>query len=219
MTIEVLLVDDHAVVREGYRRLLEQTEDIRVLAEAGSGEDAYRLFCDLRPAVVVMDISLPRISGIEITRRMLAREPGARVLVFSMHEDIVFASRALAAGARGYIAKSAAPEVLVEAIRRIATGKGYVDHAMAQKLALQRVGSEPDPVSVLTEREFEVFRLLAQGQPVGEIASILNLTAKTVANHQSALRQKLGVDNAAQLVRLAARHGLIGDVTFRDAAG
>ncbi len=219
MTIEVLLVDDHAVVREGYRRLLEQTEDIRVLAEAGSGEDAYRLFCDLRPAVVVMDISLPRISGIEITRRMLAREPGARVLVFSMHEDIVFASRALAAGARGYIAKSAAPEVLVEAIRRIATGKGYVDHALAQKLALQRVGSEPDPVSVLTEREFEVFRLLAQGQPVGEIASILNLTAKTVANHQSSLRQKLGVDNAAQLVRLAARHGLIGDVTFRDAAG
>ncbi len=219
MTIEVLLVDDHAVVREGYRRLLEQTEDIRVLAEAGSGEDAYRLFCDLRPAVVVMDISLPRISGIEITRRMLAREPGARVLVFSMHEDVVFASRALAAGARGYIAKSAAPEVLVEAIRRIATGRGYVDHGMAQKLALQRVGSEPDPVSVLTEREFEVFRLLAQGQPVGEIASILNLTAKTVANHQSALRQKLGVDNAAQLVRLAARHGLIGDVTFRDAAG
>jgi DNA-binding NarL/FixJ family response regulator len=219
MTIEVLLVDDHAVVREGYRRLLEQTEDIRVLAEAGSGEDAYRLFCDLRPAVVVMDISLPRISGIEITRRMLAREPGARVLVFRMHEDVVFASRALAAGARGYIAKSAAPEVLVEAIRRIATGRGYVDHGMAQKLALQRVGSEPDPVSVLTEREFEVFRLLAQGQPVGEIASILNLTAKTVANHQSALRQKLGVDNAAQLVRLAARHGLIGDVTFRDAAG
>jgi DNA-binding NarL/FixJ family response regulator len=150
---------------------------------------------------------------------MLAREPGARVLVFSMHEDVVFASRALAAGARGYIAKSAAPEVLVEAIRRIATGRGYVDHGMAQKLALQRVGSEPDPVSVLTEREFEVFRLLAQGQPVGEIASILNLTAKTVANHQSALRQKLGVDNAAQLVRLAARHGLIGDVTFRDAAG
>lgn len=219
MTIDVLLVDDHAVVREGYRRLLEQTEDIRVLAEAGSGEDAYRLFCELRPAVVVMDISLPRISGIEITRKIVAREPGARVLVFSMHEDVVFASRALAAGARGYIAKSAAPEVLVEAIRRIAAGKGYVDHAMAQKLASQRVGSEPDPVSVLTEREFEVFRLLAQGQPVGEIASILNLTAKTVANHQSSLRQKLGVDNAAQLVRLAARHGLIGDVTFRDAAG
>jgi DNA-binding NarL/FixJ family response regulator len=215
--IRILLVDDHAVVREGYRRLLEQTEDIRVLAEAGNGEDAYRLFCELRPRVVVMDISLPRISGIEVTRRMVARDPGARVLVFSMHEDVVFASRALAAGARGYIAKSAAPEVLVEAIRRIAAGQRYVDHGMAQRLALQRVGSEPDPVSVLTEREFEVFRLLAQGQPVNEIAGILNLTAKTVANHQSALRQKLGIDNAAQLVRLAARHGLIGDVTFRDA--
>jgi len=217
MTIEVLLVDDHAVVREGYRRLLEQTEDIRVLAEAGNGEDAYRLFCELRPRVVVMDISLPRISGIEVTRRMMARDTNARVLVFSMHEDVVFASRALAAGARGYIAKSAAPEVLVEAIRRIAAGQSYVDHAMAQRLALQRVGSEPDPVSVLTEREFEVFRLLAQGQPVNEIAGILKLTPKTVANHQSALRQKLGIDNAAQLVRLAARHGLIGDVTFRDA--
>ncbi len=219
MSIEVLLVDDHAVVREGYRRLLEQTEDIRVLAEAGNGEDAYRLFCELRPKVVVMDISLPRISGIEVTRRMVARDPAARILVFSMHEDVVFASRALAAGARGYIAKSAAPEVLVEAIRRIAVGQSFVDHEMAQKLALQRVGSDPDPVSVLTEREFEVFRLLAQGQPVAEIARILNLTAKTVANHQSALRQKLGVDNAAQLVRLAARHGLIGDVTFRDAVG
>jgi len=218
MTIEVLLVDDHAVVREGYRRLLEQTADIRVLAEAGSGEDAYRLFCELRPQVVVMDISLPRLSGIEVTRRVVAREPSARVLVFSMHEDVVFASRALAAGARGYIAKSAAPEVLVEAIRRIASGKSYVDHAMAQRLALQRVGSEPDPVGVLTEREFEVFRLLAQGQAVADIARILSLSAKTVANHQSALRQKLGVENAAQLVRLAARHGLIGDVTFRDAA-
>ena len=217
MTIEVLLVDDHAVVREGYRRLLEQTDDIRVLAEAGNGEDAYRLFCELRPALVVMDISLPRISGIEVTRRMMARDAAARILVFSMHEDVVFASRALAAGARGYIAKSSAPEVLVEAIRRIAVGRSYVDHAMAEKLALQRVGSAPDPVGVLTEREFEVFRLLAQGQPVNEIARILNLTAKTVANHQSSLRQKLGIDNAAQLVRLAARHGLIGDVTFRDA--
>lgn len=217
MTIEVLLVDDHAVVREGYRRLLEQTDDVRVMAEAGSGEEAYRLFCEIRPQVVVMDISLPRISGIEVTRRMVARDTAARILVFSMHEDVVFASRALAAGARGYIAKSAAPEVLVEAIRRIAAGQRYVDHAMAQKLALQRVGSDPDPVAVLTEREFEVFRLLAQGQPVNEIASILNLTAKTVANHQSSLRQKLSIDNAAQLVRLAARHGLIGDVTFRDA--
>jgi DNA-binding NarL/FixJ family response regulator len=219
VSIEVLLVDDHAVVREGYRRLLEQTEDIHVLAEAGNGEDAYRLFCDLRPKVVVMDISLPRISGIEVTRRMVAREAAARILVFSMHEDVVFSSRALAAGARGYVAKSAAPEVLVEAIRCIAKGQSFVDHEMAQKLALQRIGSDPDPVSVLTEREFEVFRLLAKGQPVADIAGILNLTAKTVANHQSAIRQKLGVDNAAQLVRLAARHGLIGDVTFRDAMG
>jgi DNA-binding NarL/FixJ family response regulator len=219
VSIEVLLVDDHAVVREGYRRLLEQTEDIHVLAEAGNGEDAYRLFCDLRPKVVVMDISLPRISGIEVTRRMVAREAAARILVFSMHEDVVFSSRALAAGARGYVAKSAAPEVLVEAIRCIAKGQSFVDHEMAQKLALRRIGSDPDPVSVLTEREFEVFRLLAKGQPVADIAGILNLTAKTVANHQSAIRQKLGVDNAAQLVRLAARHGLIGDVTFRDAMG
>jgi DNA-binding NarL/FixJ family response regulator len=219
VSIEVLLVDDHAVVREGYRRLLEQTEDIHVLAEAGNGEDAYRLFCDLRPKVVVMDISLPRISGIEVTRRMVARDAAARILVFSMHEDVVFSSRALAAGARGYVAKSAAPEVLVEAIRCIAKGQSFVDHEMAQKLALQRIGSDPDPVSVLTEREFEVFRLLAKGQPVADIAGILNLTYKTVANHQSAIRQKLGVDNAAQLVRLAARHGLIGDVTFRDAMG
>ncbi|NCA24734.1 MAG: DNA-binding response regulator, partial [Betaproteobacteria bacterium] len=111
--IDVLLVDDHAVVREGYRRLLERTEDIRVVAEAGSGEEAYRLFCELRPSLVIMDISLPKMSGIEVTRRIIAREPNARVLVFSMHEDVVFSSRALAAGAKGYIAKSAAPSVLI----------------------------------------------------------------------------------------------------------
>lgn len=214
--IDVLLVDDHAVVREGYRRLLERTEDIRVVAEAGSGEEAYRLFCELRPSLVIMDISLPKMSGIEVTRRIIAREPNARVLVFSMHEDVVFSSRALAAGAKGYIAKSAAPSVLIEAVRKIASGQAYVDHPLAQKLALQSFEAE-GALASLTEREFEVFRLLAQGKSVADIAGILNLTQKTVANHQSALRQKLGIDNAAQLVRLAARHGLVEEFSFRDA--
>jgi len=156
------------------------------------------------------------MSGIEVTRRIIAREPNARVLVFSMHEDVVFSSRALAAGAKGYIAKSAAPSVLIEAVRKIASGQAYVDHPLAQKLALQSFEAE-GALASLTEREFEVFRLLAQGKSVADIAGILNLTQKTVSNHQSALRQKLGIDNAAQLVRLAARHGLVEEFTFRDA--
>ncbi len=216
MSIQVLLVDDHAVVREGYRRLLEGTSDIQVLAEAASGEEAYRLFCEHSPDVVVMDISLPGIGGIEVTRRMIAREPGARVLIFSMHEDVVYSGRALAVGAKGYIAKSSAPSVLVEAIRRIARGQSYIDQTVAQRLALQPYNAAQGPLAALTEREFEVFRLLAQGHAVPDIARILNLTQKTVANHQSALRQKLEIDNAAQLVRLAARHGVIEDVAFRD---
>ncbi|MBI1397433.1 MAG: response regulator [Betaproteobacteria bacterium] len=205
----VLLVDDHAVVLEGYRRLLERTPDIAVIADARNGEEAYRKFVEQRPDVVVMDITLPGIGGIEVARRMLARESDAKILMFSMHEDIVFSSRALQTGARGYVTKSSAPEVLVEAVRLVAAGKLYISHDMAQELAVQMLPGNENPLQALSPREFEVFRLLVAGHAVGEIARMLSLSYKTVANHQWNIRQKLDVSNTAQVVRMAMTHGVI----------
>ena len=211
--VRVLLVDDHAVVREGYRRLLERTPEIEVVAEAATGEDAYRAFCDLNPDVVVMDINLTGMSGIEAARRMLAREPDARILVFSMHEDALFGSRALQAGARGYVTKASAPEVLVEAVKAVSAGRLYISHDMAQELALQTVPGQDLPLNALSPREFEVFRLLAEGKSVGDIARILSLSQKTVANYQSLIKQKLDADTSAQMVWIALKRGLVGNAT------
>lgn len=207
--IRVLLVDDHAVVREGYRRLLERTEDISVIAEVASGEEAYRVVCELQPDVTVMDINLPGLGGIEAVRRIVARLPEAKVLMFSMHEDTVFSSRALQAGARGYVTKSAAPEVLVEAVRLVAAGKLYISHEMAQELAMQMLPGRDNPIDALSAREFEVFRLLVAGHSLQEISRILCLSYKTVANYQSNIKHKLDVSNTAQVVRIALSHGLI----------
>jgi DNA-binding NarL/FixJ family response regulator len=208
--LRVLLADDHAVVREGYRRLLERTPDITVVAEAATGEDAYRVFNELTPDVVVMDINLPGISGVEATRRMVAREPQARILVFSIHEDVMFASRAFQAGARGYVTKASAPEVLVDAVRAVVVGKLYISQDIAHQLALQALpGQHRPPLDHLSPREFEVFRLLAEGRSVAEIARVMSLSQKTVANYQSSLRQKLELTNAAQVVHLAMSYRLI----------
>jgi two-component system, NarL family, invasion response regulator UvrY len=209
MPVRVVLVDDHAVVREGYRRLLERTDDISVIAEAASGEEAYRIACELQPDVTVMDINLPGIGGIEAVRRILARLPEAKILMFSMHEDTVFSSRALQAGARGYVTKSAAPDVLVEAVRLVARGKLYISHEMAQELALQMLPGRDNPIDALSAREFEVFRMLVAGHSLQEISKILSLSYKTVANHQSNIKHKLDVSNTAQVVRVALNHGLI----------
>jgi two-component system invasion response regulator UvrY len=207
--ITVLLVDDHAVVREGYRRLLERSTDIIVIGESADAVGAYSDFQRFDPDVVVMDISLPGASGIEAMRHLLAREPRARVLMFSMHEEPIFASRAFQAGALGYVTKASAPDVLVGAVRTVAQGKRYLSQDMAQTLALQSVGGGKSELSVLSNREFEVMRLLVAGDTVTAIAEKLQLSHKTVANHQSAIRQKLGVETSAQLAQLARRHGVM----------
>jgi two-component system, NarL family, invasion response regulator UvrY len=206
--ITVFLVDDHSVVREGYRRLLERSAGIRVVGEAENAADAYSGFQRLAPQVVVMDISLPGVSGIEAMRHMLAREPGAKVLMFSMHEEPIFASRAFQAGALGYVTKASAPEVLVEAVRSVAQGKRYISHDMAQTLALHSVGGGDASLAALSNREFEVMRLLVAGDTLNTIAEKLQLSYKTVANHQSAIRQKLRVETHGQLIQLAQRNGV-----------
>ena len=207
--ISVFLVDDHSVVREGYRRLLERSTGIRVIGEAANATDAYSEFQRLNPDVVVMDISLAGASGIEAMRHMLARDARAKVLMFSMHEEPIFASRAFQAGALGYVTKASAPEVLVEAVRSVAQGKRYLSQDMAQAIAVQSVAGGEAGLDALSNREFEVMRLLVAGDTLATIAEKLQLSYKTVANHQSLIRQKLGVETHAQLIRMAQRQGVL----------
>jgi DNA-binding NarL/FixJ family response regulator len=218
-SLRVVLVDDHAVVREGYRRLLERTGDIVVVAEAANGEDAYRLICEHEPDVAVLDISLPGLGGIEVARRVIARLPHQKILMFSMHEDTVFSSRALQAGARGYVTKSAAPDVLIEAVRLVAAGKLYISQEMAQELAIQMIPGREKPIDALSGREFEVFRLLVAGHTLQEISEIMHLSYKTIANYQSSIRQKLDVSNTAQVVRIALNHGMIASAPVEGDGG
>jgi DNA-binding NarL/FixJ family response regulator len=206
--ITVLLVDDHAVVREGYRRLLERRGDIVVIGEAADAAQAHALFSALDPQIVVMDITLPATSGIEAMRRMLVYKSGTRVLVFSMHEEPIFARQALQAGAFGYVTKASAPDVLVEAVHAVAQGKKYLSADIARKLALREADVEQQRADRLSAREFEVLRLLAQGRSVRQIAESLGLNSKTVANHQSTIKQKLGADTAIQLLIRANELGM-----------
>lgn len=204
--VSVLLVDDHAVVREGYRRLLERHGDIVVIGEAADAATAHSLFSSLNPQIVVMDITLPGTGGIEAMRRMLAYKSDTRVLIFSMHEDAIFAKRALQAGAFGYVTKASAPNVLVEAVHSVASGKKFLSADIAHKLALRDFSATV--ADDLSAREFEVLRLLAQGRSIREIAESMGLNPKTIANHQSAIKQKLGADTAIQLLKKAAQLGL-----------
>jgi len=204
--VSVLLVDDHAVVREGYRRLLERHGGIAVIGEAADAATAHALFCCLDPQIVVMDITLPGTSGIEVMRRMLIYKAEARVLIFSMHEETIFATRALEAGAAGYVTKASAPHVLVEAVHAVAAGNRYLSTDIAQKLALREFASKK--TEGLSTRELEVLRWLAQGQTVKEIAESMGLSPKTVANHQSAIKQKLEADTAIELMRRVNELGL-----------
>ncbi len=207
--IRVLLADDHAVVRAGYRMLLRNSEDIEVVAEADSGERACKAFAELQPDVVVMDISMPGIGGLEAIRRIVARDATARILVFSMHDDTVFVEQALQAGAQGYLTKSSAPEILVEAIKELASGKSHIDSEIVQKLAFQKARGKDSPFSSLSTREFEIFCLLAEGLNTSEIAKRLSLSYKTVANYSTQIKTKLDVTTVAEIARLAIRNNII----------
>ena len=208
-SIKVLLTDDHAVVRSGVRRLLEQHDGMEVIAEAESGEQAYQLFSEHLPDVLVMDMSMPGMGGLEALRRIIARHQSAKIIMFSMHENATFATQALTSGAAGYVAKSGDADDLVNAVRDVAAGKNYLSAIMAQKIAMQSLAGDENPTHKLTAREFEVFRFLAEGKMVDEIAKILNLGQKTVANYQTLLKQKLDVNSPVELVRLAIKYGVI----------
>jgi DNA-binding NarL/FixJ family response regulator len=207
--IKVLLADDHAVVRAGYQMLLKQSEDIEVVAEAETGEQAVRAYTEHQPDVVVIDLSMPGMGGLEAIRRIMARDANARILVFSMHEDTVFVEQALNVGARGYITKSSAPETLLEGIRKIAAGHTYLDSDIAQRLAVQKTRDKDTPFSNLSTREFEIFCLLAEGLNNSEIAKRLSLSYKTVANYSTQIKTKLEVTTITEVARLAIRHNIV----------
>lgn len=206
---KVLLVDDHELVRAGFRRLLEDGDKFTVIAESGSGEQAVQDFNKHHPDVVVMDISMPGIGGVGAIERIIAREPNARILVLSVHEDSVFTTRAMQAGALGFIPKRSAPEEMLKAVELVAQGKTCIAPEIAQQLAMQKLTGSENPLDVLSQREFEVFRLLAEGKTVNEIADILSLSPKTVGTHHTNIKQKLNVSNSAELARLAIRSGLV----------
>ena len=206
--IRVMLVDDHALVRMGFRMLLAGAS-IEVAAEADSGEQALRDYAAVRPDVVVMDLSMPGMGGLDAVRRLLAADPKARVLVLSAHEDTAHPQRVLRAGALGYLTKRSAPDALITAVTAVAAGRRYLDAQTAQALAAAQISGEASPAEALSEREFSVFIQLARGMSVAQIADRLALSPSTVGTHLYHVKQKLGAGNQSELTLVALRWGLI----------
>jgi len=208
--IRVLLVDDHAVVRMGFRLLLQSHAEMAVIAEAESGEIACQRYLELSPDVVVMDLAMPGMGGLEALRRIRAHHPQARVLTLSAQDDPMHARRALREGALGFLSKRSAPEALIDAVTAVAAGQRYIDPNLAQKLALDEIdGSAKSVVDRLSEREFEVFIRLARGASVQRIAEDLKLSPSTVGTHLYNIKQKLRMTNQSELTLIAIREGLI----------
>jgi len=203
-----MLVDDHALVRMGFRMLLADAQ-VEVAAEAGDGEQACRDYARVQPDVVVMDLSMPGMGGLEAVRRILAQDPKARVLALSAHEDTAHPRRVLRAGALGYLAKRSAPDALAAAVRTVARGERYVDPHTAQALALADIEGGGSPADVLSEREFSVFVQLARGATVAQVAENLKVSPSTVGTHLYHVKQKLGATNQSELTLVALRWGLI----------
>lgn len=212
--ITILLVDDHPVVREGYRRLLERQAGFRVVAEAETAGEAYRLFRETTPSVVVMDLSLGGPSGLEAIRNIRQWDGQARVLVFTMHQGSAFALKAFEAGATGYVTKSSAPSELVTAVTAVARGRQAVSADIAQEIAAERLAGKSSPLNDLAPREVEILRLVASGMATETIAEALHLSPKTVQNYHYSIKAKLGARNDAHLVWLAVSAGVLG-TSFR----
>jgi two-component system, NarL family, invasion response regulator UvrY len=210
---KIMLVDDHAVVREGYRALLQKQRGLTVVAEAADGAESYRLYKSARPDLVIMDLSMSGIGGIEAIKRIRQWDSDARILVFTMHLSAVHARQAIRAGARGYVTKSSPPEVLLAAVSDILQGRiafsPDIDHELAQDWAQEWANGGASPFDRLTSREFEILRLLLMGKSTEQVAETLHVSPKTVANSRYQIRDKLGVHSDIELVRLALRQGLL----------
>jgi DNA-binding NarL/FixJ family response regulator len=210
---KIMLVDDHAIVRQGYRVLLEKQSGLQVVAEAGDGDDAYRLYQELSPDLVIMDLTLPQMGGMESIRRILRWDPQARILVFTMHHNAAYAVQAMRAGARGYITKTGTPQALVQAVFDVVEGKIALSADIDHELALSKIADAGSVIDELTPREFEILRMLLTGKSIDDIAGVLNLSRKTVANTHYLIKNKLGVTSDIALVLIALRYGIVSEVT------
>jgi len=210
--MKILIVDDHPIVRAGLRRLLTAEPEIEI-REAASGREALSVFREQQPTLVILDLNLPGIGGLEVLARLKAVDPDARILVLSMHDDQIHVTRALQAGAAGYVSKNASPEELLEAIRRVAGGYTYIEHEIAEELVFSQIRPASHPLKDLTSRDLEIMRLLAEGCTLPQIANALGLSYKTAANSCTRIKAKLAATSTAELIRIAIRSGL----TDRDA--
>lgn len=212
MTARILIADDHRILRDGIRRILEAHPDLTVVAEADTGEEAARLAVQHRPDVAVIDVTMPRLSGIEAIRRIRASAPQTRCLALSMHETHLQVTQALQAGASGYVVKSATSDEFVEAVRSTAEGKSYLSpsiaHCVVEAIAQPRDG-QASSVALLSGREREVLQLIAEGLSSKEIAAALGVSLKTIETHRSNLMGKLNIRKASKLVRVAIHEGLV----------
>ena len=210
--IRVLIADDHTILREGLKQLLQAAPDLVVAGEAADGHEVLRTVRDVEFDVLLLDMSMPGRSGMELIRQVKSEKPKLRILVLSMHEERQYAVRAIRAGASGYLTKESAATLLVAAIRKVAGGGAFISAEVAEQLALSAMPhAEGPPHATLSDREFQVFRMLAAGAGVTQIAGDLNLSVKTVSTHKARLMEKLGVGNQAELIHYALKHRLSDD--------
>jgi len=207
--IKVMLVDDHPMVRMGFRQLLESTLDIRVCQEAETGEDAYQYYRKSPADIIIMDISMPGMGGLAAARHILEYDSQAKIMMLTMHESRTFVARALKLGIKGFLTKRSDPEELIKAVRLIDRGRSYIEPSLAQDLAVSSLTGSEDAIDILSPREFEVFSALADGRSVNDISSLLHLSPKTVGVHRTNVMKKLHADNLSDITRLAIRHGVI----------
>jgi two-component system, NarL family, response regulator NreC len=207
--IRILLADDHAVVRQGFKMILDAQPDMEIVGEAGNGREAVEQAEQLRPDIVVMDVAMPELNGIEATRRLAASMPRTRVIALSMHKDSVYVREILRAGARGYLLKDSGAGDLVSAIRAVASGESYLSPAVSNAVLDDYRKHVTNPIDLLTSREREVLQMLAEGKTNKEIAVVLNLSVYTVDAHRGRIMEKLNVHSINELVRFAVRNGLI----------
>ncbi len=207
--IRILLADDHVMVRQGFRMILAAQPDMEIVGEAGNGREALELAEKLQPDVVVMDVAMPELNGIEATRRLAASSPRTRVLALSMYKDSVYVREILRAGARGYLLKDAIDRDLLAAVRAVASGEGYLSPAVSEAVLSDYRRHVSDPLDLLSSREREVLQLIAEGKTNKDIASALKLSVYTVEAHRGRIMEKLNLHSVGELVRFALRHGLI----------
>jgi two-component system invasion response regulator UvrY len=205
--MKVLIVDDHPIVRSGLRRLLAGNAEFEV-REAASGREALSIFRSYRPGLVVLDLNMPGIGGLEVIGRLKLEDAAVRILILSVHHDAIYVTRALQAGAAGYMSKNAPPDLILEAIKRVAAGFSYIEHEIAQELALASVRAPGSPLRELSPRDFEILRLLGDGRSLRQIADTIGVSYKTVANTCSRIKAKLRVERSADLVRIAVQNGI-----------